>query len=188
MKTLIIHPQDKSTIFLKIIYKNIKNKKVITGGISKNELRNIIPKYDRVMMMGHGSPNGLFSVGNFEMDKLTYSFDFGYIIDRTMVNVLRNNPNNIYIWCNADKFVQYHALKGFSSGMFISEVKEAYYCGIKNPTEDLVTQSNLIFSEFMGKYITKNNIVLHNIIKEKYGELAETNPIALYNNERLYIF
>jgi hypothetical protein len=188
MKTLIIHPKDKSTDFLKIIYKNIKDKKVIIGGISKQELQEIIPSYDRIMMMGHGSPFGLFSVGQFKPDKELFPFDFGYIIDRSIVNVLKNNPNNVYIWCNADKFVLRNNLQGFSSGMFCSELSECYYCGIKDVTQELVTKSNMYFCEYMGKYINEDNNTLHKIIKEKYGELAETNPVASYNNERLYIF
>jgi hypothetical protein len=188
MKTLIIHPKDKSTDFLKIIYKNIKDKKVIIGGISKQELQEIIPSYDRIMMMGHGSSNGLFSVGQFKYNIEVYPFDLGYIINRSMVDVLKDNPNNVYIWCNADKFVLRNNLQGFSSGMFVSEVTEGIYCGIKDVTQELVTKSNMYFCEYMGKYINEDNNTLHKIIKQKYGELAETNPVASYNNERLYIF
>ena len=61
-KILIIHPQDPSTSFLKPIYTRIKNKTIITGGINKEELKKQIELHDRVIMLGHGSPMGLFSV------------------------------------------------------------------------------------------------------------------------------
>jgi len=98
MKTLIVHPKDDTTSFLDIVYTPIPNKTVITGGISKEDLRELIEQHDRVMMMGHGSPGGLFSVGQF---KDTH----GFIIDHTMVPLLEKKDNSVFIWCNADMFV-----------------------------------------------------------------------------------
>jgi hypothetical protein len=65
MSVLIIHPQDESTAFLKIIYATILNKTVITGGVTKSELRELIRNHDRIFMLGDGTPNGLLSVGQF---------------------------------------------------------------------------------------------------------------------------
>lgn len=65
MKTLIIHPQDETTDFLRPIYQKSFNKTVVTGGIPKRELDQLIKRYQRIIMMGHGSPSGLFSVGRF---------------------------------------------------------------------------------------------------------------------------
>ena len=115
MKTLIIHPEDPSTFFLDIVYAPIENKTVITGGVSKSEVQKLIREHDRVMMMGHGSPGGLFNVGRF-------SGCGAYIIDQQMVPLLKEKTDNVFIWCNADKFVDIFGLKGFYSGMFISEV------------------------------------------------------------------
>jgi len=96
MKTLIIHPEDKSTSFLDIVYNPIPNKTVVTGGVSKEDIKKLIKEHDRVMMMGHGSPGGLFSIGRF-------SGAGGYIIDQTMVPLLMEKDNSVFIWCNADK-------------------------------------------------------------------------------------
>ena len=54
MKTLIIHPEDRSTYFLDIVYKDVKNPTIVTGGVTKDELREMIEDHDQVMMMGHG--------------------------------------------------------------------------------------------------------------------------------------
>ena len=118
MKTLIIHPNDRSTDFLKPIYQSVIDATVITGGVSKDELYKLIESHNRVMMMGHGSPWGLFSCGKFNTND-------SYIIDNGTVHLLLQKKNSIFIWCNADKFVNRHELKGFYSGMFISEVGEA---------------------------------------------------------------
>lgn len=65
MNNLIIHPENSSTNFLKPIYARIKNKTIITCGIDKEELMKQIELHDRVIMLGHGSPIGLFSVNRF---------------------------------------------------------------------------------------------------------------------------
>ena len=56
MKTLVIHPNDRSTWFLENVYKNIENLTLVTGNVSRNEVKSMIRDHDRVMMMGHGSP------------------------------------------------------------------------------------------------------------------------------------
>lgn len=179
MKTLIIHPEDESTFFLDIVYKPIENKTVITGGISKTELMTLIREHDRVMMMGHGSPAGLFSINKFTNCG-------AYIIDQQMVSLLKEKTDNVFIWCNADKFVEVFGLEGFYSGMFISEVGEAYYCGLPGTEQDQVDESNYGFVNIIAKYINEDKNVIHENVKKEYGLIAEENPIALYNNNRLY--
>ena len=61
MKTLVIHPEDKSTDFLSPIYAPITNKTVIKGGIYKSELQGLIESHDRIIMLGHGAPYGLLN-------------------------------------------------------------------------------------------------------------------------------
>jgi hypothetical protein len=179
MKTLIVHPEDFTTDFLDIVYAPIENKTVIKGGISKTELMLQIMEHDRVMMMGHGSPAGLFSINKFNNCG-------GYIIDQQMVPLLKEKDNNVFIWCNADKFVETFGLPGFYSGMFISEVGEATYCGLPGTEQDQVDESNYGFVNIIAKYINEDKNVIHENVKKEYGLIAENNPIALYNNNRLY--
>jgi hypothetical protein len=179
MKTLIIHPEDYSTNFLKKIYAPIKDATIINGGITKKELENLIIDHDRIMMMGHGTTNGLLSVGQF----LNCN---SYIIDNTLVNLLKEKENNIFIWCNADVFVEYHNLNGFYSGMFISEVSEANFFGINTDQEE-IDESNYSFANFLTETINEDNTVIFENIKKNYGELTKKNKIAKYNNDRLYI-
>lgn len=179
MKTLIIHPRDSSTSFLDIVYESVQDKTLITGGVSKGDLIRLIDEHDRIMMMGHGSPAGLFAVGQFN--------NVGaYIIDQSMVPYLKQKQNNVYIWCNADKFVDVFGLKGFYSGMFISEVGEANYCGLPGMSQEIVDESNYGFCNIIAKYINDDKELIHENVKNEYGLIAETNPVALYNNNRLY--
>ena len=179
MKTLIIHPNDPSTTFLDIVYKPIEDKTVITGGITKMEVAKLIKEHDRCMFMGHGYPGGLFSVGQFPNT-------FGTIIDYSMVDLLNEKDNNVFIWCNADQFVNKYQLKGFYSGMFISEVGEAGYCGIYGTDQPLIDESNYGFCNIIAKYINEDRELIHENVTKEYGIIAETNPVAFYNNNRLY--
>jgi len=183
-KILIIHPEDRSTDFLKPIYANVENPTLVTGGVSKKELRELVDQHDQVMMMGHGSPGGLFSMGKFGDDD---SFGRGYIVDFSFVPMLKKKTNNIFIWCNADMFVFYNDLKGFYSGMFVSEVGEAIYCKLPGTTQDIVDESNHTFSQIVGEVINEDVKTVYNHTKLNYYNIAETNPVAFYNHNRLYL-
>lgn len=185
MKTLVIHPKDKSTDFLKPIYAGLNDVTLVTGGLNQQELIQAIQTHDQVMMMGHGSPGGLFSIGQFPIgDRFS-----GYVIGVDTVEALSQKDNNIFIWCNADQFVDRHGLKGFYSGMFVSETSEAYYCHVKTFDQASVDESNDTFARQLGECLqaTRAPEEIHAQIKEQYGVLADTNLIAAYNHKRLYL-
>ena len=174
MRTLVIHPHDTSTHFLKPIYEDIPNKTVITGGWSIAEVESLISMHDRIIMMGHGSPKGLFGI----------NFNRSYIIDKDTVGLLENKEC-IFIWCHADLFVKEHNLKGFHSGMFVSEVGEALMYKLKGDKK-LINESNNAFAFMLGSVINKMPLKeVYEQVKKDYGWLSKLNEIANYNNERL---
>lgn len=178
MSTLIIHPKDPTTNFLKPIYASIENKTVITGGISKPEIRELIKSHHRVIMLGHGTPLGLLSVGQFDG-----SF---YVIDDSLSDLLSKKENNIFIWCHASGFMEYNQLSGLGTGMFISEIEEAHYFNYGDVDWDIIEESNNCFASIMSRYIDHPLDVLYENVLHEYGKLAEMNPIAKFNFERLY--
>ncbi len=179
MKTLIIHPEDWTTKFLDVVYAPIEDKTVITGGVTKQDVKKLIESHDRVMMLGHGSPHGLFACNRFPQS-------WGYVIDYTMVEALRKKQDNVFIWCNADIFVNFHDLKGFYSGMFISEVAEAEYCRVFGTNQNMVDESNHEFCRMLSEHINNPTEIIHENVTKAYGELAQHNLVAEYNSERLY--
>ena len=185
MKTLVIHPKDKSTDFLSPIYAGLDDVTLVTEGWSRAQIQEAIQTHDQVMMMGHGSPNGLFAVGQFPIEDKYLS----YIIGADMVEALGQKDNNIFIWCNADQFVHKHELKGFYSGMFVSETGEAFYCGVKTFDQASVDESNDTFARQLGECLLATRVpeAIHGQIREHYGALAATNLIAEYNHNRLYV-
>ena len=180
MKNLIIHPEDPTTSFLSQIYAPLTNKTVVKGGITKSELRELIESYDRVFMLGHGSPYGLLNPDQFP--------DAGsYIIDESMVISLKSKSNSIFIWCYAGKFVQKHGLAGLNCGMFISEVREANFYCFEDIEWEMINQSNERFASIISMYLNEPIEILYQKLLHEYGYLARTNPIAGFNLERLYL-
>jgi len=179
MQTLVIHPTDASTDFLKPIYANISDATIMNSGIGKGQVAKSILEHDRIIMLGHGSPFGLFSIGQFHGNN-------GYVIDFTMVPLLKDKEC-ISIWCNADQFMNKHGLYGFYSGMFISEVGEAMHCGLPGTEQETVITSNNYFAQLLGEVINEPMSVIYGHVKENYGLLTEDNPVALYNHNRLYL-
>lgn len=180
MYTLVIHPRDLSTDFLKPIYHNISEVDIVTHGWNDEDVLEGLEISDRALMMGHGSPRGLFSIGNFYTQ-------YPYIIGAQCVDYLLPMEENVYIWCNADKFVIEHSLPGFFTGMFISEVAEALYCGVNNIDQDMVDESNDAFAEILGSCINENKHEIYKYVRSQYGKLTAKNPVALYNWKRLYV-
>ncbi len=178
-KNLIIHPTDRSTDFLSPIYANISDATILNGGMGKGQVAKLISEHDRIIMMGHGSPWGLFSVGQFYGNN-------GYVIDDSMVPLLLEKEC-IAIWCNADKFMIKHGLNGFYSGMFISEVGEATYCGLPGTLQETVDTSNHYFAKLVGEVINEPLDAICDHVKSNYELLTEDNPVALYNYNRLYL-
>jgi len=180
MKTLVIHPDDRSTDFLKPIYKNIPADSitVVTGKTNHEEILDHIKNHDRVIMMGHGSPAGLFG----------YNFDCNYVINHNHVSALKEKGQEaVYIWCNADQFVLRYGLKGLYSGMFISEVGEANACKLVNTTQEEVDNSNNHFANVCGVYINESIETIYKNVKYSYTEQAQYNAVAKYNAERLWM-
>lgn len=180
LRTLIIHPDDRSTDFLKPIYERIPFKTIITGTLKQEQVHEEIDKHDRIIMMGHGCPLGLFSTIAF------YKDGGGLIISEKTVKHLRFK-DNIFIWCNADKFVKEHKLGGLYSGMFISEVSEAVACDVKGVDQNIVNESNNAFATIMCNTIHKPSSYIQKMVLKEYGKLAETNPVAYYNVNRIYV-
>jgi len=130
-------------------------------------------------MLGHGSPDGLFSVGQFETDN-------SLIVDSSLISLLAEREENIYIWCHANKFVERYNLKGFYTGMFISEFLEVVYCQLPLVEDDIIDESNNAFSSIVSKYINESKSVIYKKVLEEYQIIANKNLVAAYNIERLF--
>lgn len=180
MKTLVIHPEDKSTDFLKPIYTNIKRKTVLTKNVSRDKLLAAVRSHDTIIMLGHGSSNGLFNVSGIGKGI--------WAVGESMVEELRRDKQLIAIWCNANKFIERHQLPALYSGMFISEVSEARYCGVQGD-QAMVDESNNAFAALLGRTLGEvptDLKTVHSLVGESYEELGEVNAVAKYNSDRWF--
>lgn len=165
MKTLVIHPEDYSTRFLKLIYKD-KDWTIITENIGKSKLKKQILEHDRIVMLGHGTPQGLLGHGRF-------------IIDSSFVYLLRKK-DCFAVWCNCDVFFEKYELKGFYTGMIISELDESYYCGVKTGSDEL-EDSNWLFAEALQKAIDHTDI-----LETARSVYIGDTPLIEFNKNNMY--
>jgi hypothetical protein len=143
MKTLIIHPKDHTTYFLSEIYSNT-NWTIINTNTSKKYLKQQIILHDRIVMLGHGTEKGLIGYNKL-------------VIDSSLVYLLRDKEC-VCIWCNADLFVLKYGLKGFYTGMIISEIEEAIMCCVPS-TSHWINESNIDFALAIKNSINDENML-----------------------------
>jgi hypothetical protein len=130
-------------------------------------------------MLGHGSSSGLFNVSGIGKGM--------FAIGESMVEELRGKQI-IAVWCNADKFIERHQLPALYSGMFISEVGEALYCGVQGD-QAMVDESNNTFAALLGRMLGESTVdlkTIHSMVGESYEELGESNAVAKYNSDRWF--
>jgi len=179
MRRLILHPNDRSTDFLKPIYSQLENTTVITGGLRRqSEIHELIQSHDQVIMLGHGFSEVMCSARQFGLNP--------FIIDSHSVKYLSKKESNIFIWCYASDFVGVHKLKGYCSGMFISEELEALYHNVE-ATEDEINLSNEVFSVALGEALIHGYSLseTYDYVYSKYKAIAEGNLVVQYNLEKL---
>jgi len=169
MRTLVIHPIDPTTKFLEDIYSD-KKFSVIRTDIPEHTLNELIRVHDRIIMLGHGTPMGL--IGQTRM-----------IVNDRQAEFLKGKEC-VCIWCNADEYVVEHGLKGFYTGMFISEKKEAIYEGVVASVNG-INYSNKTFARIVKQHLNKKN--MYDLIKNEYSqEIALGEKVIKYNSDRLY--
>lgn len=168
MGTLVIHPDDRSTDFLSAIYEG-KDWTVMRHYVSSNEIKDAIKAHDRIIMMGHGSDEGLY--GKYG----------GLLITSELVYLLREKYC-VCIWCYAKEFFEKYKLKGKYTDMIISELEEANYMNVATANASHILQSNNLFALTMRDFVN-DEITLGEAI-EQYKD--DTNPVIEYNRVRIF--
>jgi hypothetical protein len=166
MKTLVIHPYDPTTIFLEQVYAG-KDWTIITENASKRLIFESLKEHDRIIMMGHGTGYGLIGYGRL-------------MIESKWVYLLREKYT-VSIWCNADEFVLKYGLKGFYTGMIISELEEAMmFCVPATGAE--IEESNTLFTDSITKHIDDMTKVDEIVADYTLSD----SPVIDFNKTRIY--
>ncbi len=180
---LVIHPEDSSTKFLCPIYERHMNQytmpikwTVVRGNVSSSQLKRLIKECDKVIMLGHGCEYGLFAPTS---PKEPYG---RLIINSKHVEFLREKEC-IGIWCNANIFFEKYGLKGFYTGMIISELEEAQMCSVKTDKDELLDQ-NFIFGDLLGDCIMFSPKGIYTYMTRTLSE--NKCEVAKFNRENLF--
>lgn len=169
-QTLIIHPPDPTTDFLKRIY---EGKPARAEEADEGRVRSRVAESDQVVCLGHGFTYGLFDSGR------------RVVIDDSFACALRDKPRNIYIWCFAKEYVERNQLKGFATGMFISESPEAGYFNVE-ATERQIEYSNELFAQIIRASLHLPPEKVRENVMDRYVD--EGNAVVAFNRERMYCF
>ena len=189
IKTLVIHPKDKTTDFLKPIY-NKRNFTVLNTDFEFDKVTELIKNHDKIIMLGHGTPFGLLAKDQFANLGNNW-MTARYAIDNRHAEYLKNKEC-IFIWCFADRFVKKHGLKGLATGMIISEEIEARYVGIDH-TPEQIADSNKLFAKSIRKAMSgmesqlpaDKNDDLKKLILKNYSSSPEY-PVLNFNRENIF--
>ena len=168
MKTLVVHPKDKTTDYLSDIYSDKKDWTVINQEVSFSDLSHYIGANDRIVMLGHGCSRGMFGYG-------------GFVIDRQVAPLLWQKEC-VGIWCYADGFFKEHNLKGLYTGMIISEYAEAVLY-LENFSTNHVGHSNRLFAKAFRQHIDEKRILEKVLAEYVDGE----NPIIEFNRKNIFV-
>lgn len=168
-KVLVIHPQDPTTEFLSETY---RGRYAINSIESKDIYRSRIGVVERTVLLGHGFPQGLAGGGKI-------------IIDDSFADLFRNQPNNVYVFCNADCYAWRNKLRGFATGMFISEPLEAQIFNV-DVTPNEIEASNELFARLMSESIDFCPPEILDFMKTNYN--IPGNAAVEYNRNGFRVF
>ena len=181
---LVIHPNDRSTDFLKLIYDG-KGYDVVNFSIEelkshpywcKDYSMEMIEKHDKIILLGHGTPGGLLNprVG-------------GSIVDDSFADILKEKEV-VSIWCYSDMFFKGNNIfnNQFHTGMIISEVLEQLMVLGRvylNYEEQLKNME--LFGKVVGECIEKSpEEMKEHILKYYVGE----DPVTQFNRKSILVF
>lgn len=114
---LVIHLQDSSTEFLRVLYEKMKGVTLLRGAESRNNLSRILyhrPEGELFLLLGHGSADGLFRKDGDE---------YRCYVGRSMAYYLKRH-SIVGIWCHTNLFAETTRLYGLFSGMVVSEINK----------------------------------------------------------------
>lgn len=176
-RTLVIHPDDRSTDMLKVVYEGKGFDVINDVNTTDEQIVDAIKSHDRIIMLGHGTALGLLC-GNGENRFARY------IIDDSHADLLRTKET-YSMWCFSEDFFAFHDIPGFHSGMIISEKGEAEMLGFEAESDEQVAEFLMPLMHAMHDTIDMDDpYEMRNIILDRYNS---DDPITQYNRENIIV-
>lgn len=185
--TLVIHPKDPSTDCLGVIYEGRDWTVIRDFTTPQTVVDDQISKHDRIILLGHGSPEGLLAgavVQSWSGQKVFKRFS-RYIISPAQTDLLKEKET-FSIWCCSDAFFKkYQAGKGLHTGMIISEVGEEVYCLGKAYLDEKQMASNMEL--FCGAFAKHIDLPPEEMRRKVLEEYVGDDPVTRFNRERIVV-
>ena len=179
---LVIHPTDKTTEMLSILYERL-GARVIESYSSNKEMRYLLrhtSPNERIMLLGHGSNEGLY----FRMNDEEEDFD-GIIVGHPQAYYLRKHCGGIIgIWCHAMEFAKKEGLHGLFSGMIISEMSETEEYGVVTDKDSMDKTNRLMFTQL--RRLLDDGTPLHEIPERLKALDTTQSDLSRFNYESFY--
>ena len=176
-KVLVIHPDDRSTDMLKAVYEGKGYDVISDPRISDEEVVEQIKSHDKIIMLGHGTPYGLIS-WNRTTGKVRY------VINDSHAELLKTKET-YSMWCHSDTFFERYNMKGFHSGMIISEEMEALMYDIVGYSDEDIAESMMPLMYAMHDTIEMEDLEeMKRIILERYNA---NDPVTWFNRRNIVI-
>ena len=159
---------------LALLYEDLEGVTLFDSWEQRKEILEAIaaaPREEPILLLGHGTPSGLLDMR------------FGYVIRHEDADLLKDRPNLIGIWCYASSYAYANGLKGFFSGMFISEEREAIDNGVEATVEE-VDEKVWDFSRRFGDLMRAGK-PLEEIAAELMDPRHIDSDLTRFNYERL---
>lgn len=167
---LVIHMDDRSTDFLRPIYQGTKGT-IVTRSLPSSLINDLIRSHEQVIMLGHGCPAGLFADRG------------GLVISNENVQALSEKSDSIFIWCHASSFMSRYNLRGFATGMFVSEPGEARIYAL-DTDPDKIDRSNDMFANLVSAFRDDPIPLLYEKVYNGYDMNGES-AVVDYNRSLL---
>lgn len=172
---IVIHIDNTpDTTILSRIYDGLDNI-TLSYNRNKSNIKRLlrITGDEPVMILGHGTPNGLLNKSRN-----------GFALGSEAVEWLRNRTV-IGIFCYASEFADKYKLHGFFTSMFISNMEEALYENMQEGADDKLIEDQMTL--FCDKV---HDLICHNIPLSEWVSILQKDadisiPFVRFNYEAL---
>ena len=146
----------------------------------------IAEEEDTLVLCGHGSPQGLFDPGAMApgADLAAIARNPPYLVDAR--NALSVRARRVVgVWCYAASFAESAGLRGFFTGMFVSNPMEAAIVGC--PGRDsaaTITEQEVLFCRRVNELL-RADVPLEDWIPRLNAQADRSIGVVRYNYDRL---
>ena len=179
---LVIHPKDKTTSMLSVLYDGLEAQ-VVDDCRSTKDIGHLLhhaSTQERIMLLGHGSDKGLF----FRADDSKDDFDKIIVGHAHAYHLRKHGGNIVAVWCNANQFARAEGLHGLFTGMIVSELSEALLYQVETTQEELDRENVKLARRLRA--LLDEGILLSEIPKRMLAMDDVHSPLTTFNYKNFY--